>query len=114
MSEYLTAKVESTTNMTPYGYFVQPAYMLTDTFEIVSRYEYINSDGRGVNLGDVIRSAPSSAVNMNTYSGYYIGGNWYIKGNDLKYQLGVLSGKTKNLTSEAKTVGVRSQLQLQF
>jgi phosphate-selective porin len=114
LAEYLTAKVESTINMTPYGYYIQPSYLLTETIEIVGRYQYLNTDGRGVNLSDVVRSAPSSAINMNTFTEYYVGGNWYIKGNDLKYQLGILSGKTKNLTSEAKTVGVRSQLQIQF
>ena len=42
----------------------------------------------------------------------------FSAGNDLKFQLGALSGKTKDTVTgapaEAKTVGVRSQLQIQF
>ena len=55
---------------------------------------------------------------MNKFDEWYIGANWYLRGNDLKFQLGAISGKTKDTVTgapaEAKTVGVRSQMQLQF
>ena len=55
---------------------------------------------------------------MNRSTEWYAGVNLYVKGNDLKYQLGLVSARTKDpLTggsAEAKTAGVRSQLQIQF
>jgi hypothetical protein len=48
----------------------------------------------------------------------YAGANWYLAGNDLKLQLGAVYGKTHGTPagapSEAKAVGVRSQMQVQF
>ena len=55
---------------------------------------------------------------MNKFDEWYAGANFYLRGNDLKFQLGALSGKTTETVTgapaEAKTVGVRSQLQIQF
>ena len=55
---------------------------------------------------------------MNRSEEWYAGFNYYVKSNDLKYQLGFVSAKTKDLVTggpaEAKTAGVRSQLQIQF
>jgi hypothetical protein len=55
---------------------------------------------------------------MNRSSEWYAGFNLYLKGNDLKYQLGLVSAKTNDQVTggaaEAKTTGVRSQLQVQF
>jgi phosphate-selective porin len=68
-------------------------------------------------MGDVFRSAPSGGT-MNKYDEWYAGVNWYLRGNDLKFQLGVQSGKTKETITgapaEAKALGVRSQVQMQF
>jgi len=121
LAEYLTANVQRGASLTkdakPAGWFVQPSFMLADNIEAVVRYQQLDTDGRGVNLGDVIRSAPAGAT-MTKFDEWYVGGNWYIKSNDLKFQLGLISGKTQNtlsnLPDEAKTVGVRSQLQIQF
>jgi len=121
MSEYLMADVElganATTDAKPAGFFIQPSFLVTEKFELAARYAYLDSDGRGVQLGDGIRSAPSGGT-MNKLTEYYFGGNYYIKGNDLKFQLGLVYAKTKDTvtgaTAEADAVGVRSQLQLQF
>ena len=121
LGEYLSAKVErgasATQDAKPAGFFLQPSFLLTETIEAVVRYQRLDTDGRGVNLGDVIRSAPAGAT-MNRFEEWYIGANWYLRGNDLKFQLGALTGKTKDTVTgapaEAKTVGVRSQMQIQF
>lgn len=121
LSEYLTANIERGASLTkdakPSGWFVQPSFMITDTIEAVVRYQQLDTDSRGVNLGDVVRSAPVGAT-MNKFNEWYVGGNWYIKSNDLKFQIGFISGKTQNTPTnsmdEAKTTGLRSQLQLQF
>jgi hypothetical protein len=121
MAEYLTADVEQgAANMTdarPEGFYVQPSLMITSSFEAVVRYAWLNSDHRGVTLSDVVRSAQSGGV-MNTFHEWYAGVNWYIRGNDLKFQLGANYGKTKDTPTgapaEAEVVGLRSQMQLQF
>jgi hypothetical protein len=55
---------------------------------------------------------------MNKAIEWFGGANWYLRGNDLKYQLGVVYGKTKDTVTgapaAAKVLGVRSQMQLQF
>ena len=121
MAEYLTADVErgvsATRDARPAGFYIQPSLLVTDTIEFVVRYQKLDTDGRGVNLGDVVRSAPAGPT-MNKFDEWYLGANWYLRGNDLKFQLGAISGKTKDTVTggpaEAKTVGVRSQMQLQF
>lgn len=118
LAEYLVADVErgrsATTDARPQGLTFQPSLLLSETIEAVVRYSWVDSDGRGVTLSDVVRSAPNGGV-MNRVSTWYAGANWYLRGNDMKYQLGLEYGKsTGNASAEASTVGVRSQLQLQF
>lgn len=121
MAEYLMADVErgvsATRDAKPAGFFIQPSFLVNDTFELVVRYQALDTDGRGVNLGDVVRSAAAGPT-MNKFEEWYGGANWYLRGNDLKLQLGGIYGKTKETTTgapaEAKTVGVRSQMQIQF
>ncbi|HEY4300979.1 MAG TPA: porin [Candidatus Didemnitutus sp.] len=102
---------------TPNGYWIQPAYKITPAFEAVVRYSYVDSDHRGVAISDGIRSAPSGGT-MNTLNEWYVGGNWYIKGNDVKFQLGYIHGESndtvKGATAHAQTDGVRSQMQVNF
>lgn len=121
MAEYLTADVErgvsATRDARPAGWFIQPSFLVTEAFELVVRFQTLDTDGRGVNLGDVVRSAPAGPT-MNKFEEWYGGANWYLRGNDLKLQLGGIYGKTKETVTgapaEAKTVGVRSQMQIQF
>lgn len=121
MGEYLMADVErgasATQDARPAGFFLQPTFMLTETVELVFRYAHLDSDHRGVNLSDAVRSAPGGG-NMNQLTEWYAGGNWYLRGNELKYQLGAVYGKSQDTVTgapaQAKAFGVRSQLQLQF
>lgn len=121
MTEYLTSDIDqgvsAVRDASPSGFFIQPSYYLTDKLEAVVRFSYIDSDGRGVQLGDGIRSAPSGGT-MDKLTEYYVGGNYYLKGQDLKFQLGLVYGKTEDTVTggvaEADTFGLRSQLQLQF
>ncbi|MBL9187712.1 MAG: porin [Opitutaceae bacterium] len=122
MAEYLTADIErgsalANRDAKPAGWFIQPSFLVSDTFELVARYQRLDSDHRGVQLADVVRSAPTGPT-MNKFEEWYAGANWYLRGNDLKFQLGALSGKTTETVTgapaQAKTVGVRSQMQIQF
>jgi Phosphate-selective porin O and P len=104
-------------NADPDGYWIQGAYKFVPEWEGVVRYSYVNSDGRGVALSDGIRSAPSGGT-MNTMDEWYVGGNWYIKGNDVKLQAGYIHGESNNTvkgaTAHAATDGIRSQVQVNF
>lgn len=122
MAEFMTARVEGgrgfgTGAAQPRGFFVQPALMLSSNIEAVVRYQWLDTDGRGVTLPDVIRSAGASPL-MDEFSEWYAGINWYLRGNDLRLQLGGISGETSKTTlgapAKAKTTGIRSQLQMQF
>ena len=121
IAEYLTATVErgfnATTDSSPSGVYFQPSFLLNESIELVARYATVDSDRRGVQLSDVIRSAPSGGT-MNKSEELYFGGNYYLRANDLKLQLGLVSGKTKETITgapaEAKVIGLRSQMQIQF
>jgi hypothetical protein len=100
----------------PTAYSIQPAYRFGD-WEGVVRYTYVDSDGRGVNISDGTRSAPSGGT-MDKMSEWFIGANWYIKSNDVKFQLGYIHAESKDTvtggTAKAESDGVRSQMQVNF
>ncbi len=121
LAEYFAANVERGASLardaSPSGFYLQPGFMLTPKLEAVLRYSWIDSDGRGVDLADAVRSAPSSGV-MDTVGEWYCGGNWYIRHSDLKLSLGVLYAKGRAgmnaIAATARTYGVRSQMQVNF
>ncbi len=104
-------------NANIHGYWIQPSIKLTPQWEAVANYSAINSDGRGVALSDVVRSAPSGGT-MNKADELYLGLNYYIKGNDVKLQAGYVHGESndtvKGAPAKAQTDGLRSQFQVQF
>jgi phosphate-selective porin len=55
---------------------------------------------------------------MDKMSEWFIGGNWYIKSNDVKFQLGYIHSESKDIvtggTAKAQADGVRSQMQVNF
>jgi hypothetical protein len=107
----------ATTSAKPTAYWVQPSYKFTPMLEGVVRYSSVDSDGRGVNISDGTRLAPSGGT-MNKMSEWYFGGTYYIKGNDLKFQIGYIHAESKDTVTgahaEAKADGVRSQMQINF
>jgi phosphate-selective porin len=119
--EYLDSKDQhgatATLDAKPKGYWIQPSYMITKEFEAVVRYSSLDSNGRGVNISDGIKYAPGGGV-MNKMHELYLGGNWYIKGNDVKLQAGYIIGESKDTVTggpaKAKSDGFRSQMQLNF
>ena len=88
MGEYMAAEIErgasATRNASPAGFYLQPSFLITEKWEAVVRYQQLDTDGRGVLLSDVVRSAPGGAT-MNKFSGWYAGANLYLRGNCLLY-----------------------------
>ena len=99
------------------SYSIQPAIKVGDKMEYAVRYTYVDSDGRGVNLSDGIRSAPGGGT-MNTMSEWYFGLTYFFRGNDVKWQVGYILGESDDTVTggfaKAKTSGVRSQMQVNF
>ncbi len=120
-AEYLWADVErgvsATRDAQPSGFWVQPTFKFSEAWEAVFRYSYLDSDGRGVNVSDGVRSAASGGTH-DKLTEMFFGGNWYVKGNDLKFQAGYVYGKSEDTITgapaEAAVHGVRSQVQLNF
>ncbi len=108
--------VSATRSARPSAFWIQPAYRFGDV-EAVARYTYVDSDGRGVNISDGTRSAPSGGT-MNNMSEWYAGLNWYIDGNDVKFQIGYVHSESSDTitgaSAKAKADGLRSQMQLNF
>ncbi len=105
-------------NAHPSGFWIQPSYMLTPALQAVVRYSYLDSDGRGVNVSDGTRSAPSGGT-MDKMSEWFIGGNWLLRGNDLKLQAGYIHAESKDSVTgvggpKATVDGMRSQVQVNF
>ncbi len=108
--------VSNTKNSKSSAYSIQPAYK-HGSLEYVVRYSSVDSDGRGINLSDGIRSAPGGGT-MNNLSEWYFGFTYFFRGNDVKWQLGYLLGESNDTVTggaaKAKTTGVRSQMQVNF
>ena len=110
--------VSATQDARPMGYWIQPSYFLIPkVLEAVVNYSYVDSDGRGVNISDGVRSAPGGGT-MNKLSEWYVGGNWYFRGPDYKLQFGYVHADSKDTviggTASAKSDGLRTQVQVNF
>jgi phosphate-selective porin len=109
--------VSATRDADAKAYWIQPAFKLTPDLEAVVRYSFVDSDHRGVNISDGIRSAPSGGT-MDKMEEWYAGLNWYLNGNDTKFQIGYIHGDSKDKvtggSANATTDGVRSQIQVNF
>jgi hypothetical protein len=118
--EYFGSKndhgVSATQDAKSTAWSIQPAYRVGD-IEGVVRYTSVDSDHRGLTTGDLIRSAPSGGT-MDKLTEWFAGVNFYLRGNDVKWQLGYIHGESKDTVTgaaaKAKTDGVRSQMQLNF
>ena len=83
------------------------------------RYSWLDTDGRGTSMSDGIKNGAGSAK-YNAGQSIYAGLNWYIKGNDLKFQLGY-EWVQMNGANQFNSAGghsdadvVRAQLQVLF
>ncbi|MBI3885591.1 MAG: porin, partial [Opitutae bacterium] len=108
--------VSATRNSSSSAFSIQPAYRVGD-LEYVVRFSSVDSDGRGLTTSDLIRSAPSGGT-MDKLTEWFAGLNYYIRGNDVKWQIGYVHGESKDTVTgtaaKATTDGVRSMMQLNF
>lgn len=117
LAEYLESDVENGVavgeDANPWGGLVEISYRATDQLQLVGRYSYTNSDRRGIKVSDGVRSAPASFTG-NNLTEYYLGLNYYVIGNDLKFQLGYVRGWVEKNGTEEVADGLRSQVAVNF
>lgn len=83
------------------------------------RYSWLDTDGRGIKTSDGIRNASANST-YDAAQSVYIGANWYLSGDAIKFQLGyewaqfngAQSGKTAATIADANAV--RAQVQVLF
>ena len=135
VAEYLVAKVDKGVSATATipakdatvsGFWIQPSCKITGKWEVVARYSHTDTGGRGIRVSDGVRSANAAAsATAKVLHEYYLGANYYIKGNDLKLQFGCIGGQTSGaLPGNGATIigqpnketasGIRAQMQVSF
>ena len=84
------------------------------------RWSWIDTDGRGIKMSDGIRNANANST-YNAGQSVYVGVNWYIVGNDLKFQMGYEWAQLNGVKDGAASVAqhseanaVRAQIQVLF
>ena len=83
-------------NCWPVGVNFMPAYRFDDEWEMVFRYSYLDTNGRGTHISTVLLDGanvpyaydPSISTMFNRLHSYYIGLNWYIMGDSVKLTAG--------------------------
>ncbi len=116
----------------PYGFNLTPSYKITKEWELVGRYTYLFTDGRGVGISDVVPNAVDTATagtanRYNDAQSIYAGVNWNVIGDSVKVLFGyewtefnhrnvpATSQSASALTGpRAEVSGLRARVQLQF
>ena len=99
------------------GAYLQPAWRFGPRLEGVARIGYLDTDGRGVRMADAIPGSPTLPATDRLWDAY-LGGTWYLRGDDLKFQAGLVCARGEDTpagtATTSGTFGVRSQVQMNF
>lgn len=103
-AEYLFAKVTNGrqnasgtvfSDAQPWGVTITPSFKVNDQWELVSRFTYLGTNGRGTNISDILRDAPNLTTSSNSTATFfdnawaaYFGVNWYIVGTSVRLSAG--------------------------
>jgi len=123
----------------PFGFTITPSYKINDNWEVVGRYSYLNTDGRGTAISDVVNNgadapipAGTAAATFNDVQSFYLELNWYpLGGSSVKfahgYEFDQFDNRSIAITSaangsvpygltgpRANVSGVRARLSLAF
>ncbi len=100
-----------------FGGHIQPSWSFSPAFEGVFRIGFLDTDGRGASLRNTIPSSPSTLAADRIFDAY-LGANWYIRGDNVKWQAGLVYARGEDSPAGApltvETFGLRSQLQVNF
>ncbi len=100
-----------------YGFTLMPSFKLSDQFELVVQYAYMDTDGAySIIPGEAIRRSNASVSGCDKGQQFYAGVNWYIVSDDVKLQAGYEAGRFKNpvdgSNGKSNVDGVRVQMQM--
>ena len=100
-----------------WGAYAQPSWAFTPRFTGVGRISYLDTDGRGATLCDVVPGTPTTRPNDRMWEAY-LGGVWSWRGDDLKLSAGLVYARGEDTptggSDGSEATGVRSQLQMRF
>lgn len=121
LAEFLAARDEGSSvsggDALCLGGYLQPSWTFTPALEAVFRIGYLDTDKRGVALKNTLPGA-GSATAVDRIFDTYLGGTWYLRGNDLKLQAGLIYARGEENPAggdrRVETYGARSQLQMNF
>lgn len=122
--EYLAGRLEGARSgghdASPQALRLLGIYKVSPALELVGQASFFDADGGiGADISDTFRRAPENgSARYDEAHALYLGGNWYIRGNDLKLSAGYEWAEyNDNLTGsqgDATVDGVRTRLQLLF
>lgn len=117
----------------PMGFSIMPSIFLTNDLELVLSYSFLDSDGIGVDPSDAtrrvntIKGTNKEKLHWDEYQEFYVGINYFIRGNDLKLSAGYVYAKGEDIfkdgghgmaiqddDNEFTANGFRARLQLLF
>ncbi len=128
------ARPDGAAAVNSYGAVIQGGYFITDTLELVGRWEYLNVSGGAIDVTSVGAAGNASSINAQHFQIYSVGANYYLLKNQLKisadvgyvvgallFQNGLYNGaitgadyrSDENSNATGQTVA-RVQLQLEF
>ncbi|MEX0322869.1 MAG: porin [Puniceicoccaceae bacterium] len=123
LAELIGADLEGAGYMgdaSPIAFTLLPSFKVSDDIEFVARYSQVDADnGIGADISSTFRRAPENgSAKYNDVQAYYLGGNWYIRGNTLKLSAGYEWAKFEDNLSgsqgDADVSGFRTRVQLLF
>lgn len=119
VAEFLYSDNNAGAGFNSWGFYVQPSFAISKQFELVGRVSMLDTDGRGVQVSDVIPGAPNVGGNsFDKVTELYAGMNYYFKSNDVKFSAGLAYSDFKDslvgAATGASTIGLRTQMQVNF
>ncbi len=105
-----------------HGYYIMPSYYLTDRFQAVARYERMrNTEGNviGGAFSHNVYAADVAGISTggNKYQAIYLGGNYYLHGENVKLMAGLELAELRNTTTtnfQSRTHTAMTALRMQF
>ncbi len=117
LAEYIDTDVTTgATKRNPTGYNLTGIFKAAEKLEYVIRYSALDTDGRGVRVGDGLRNINGPSTNFNEMDSIYLGVNYYFVGDNAKVQAGyeMADFETANGATKGNADVFRVQVQILF
>lgn len=119
--EFLWSDNDAGLGSNSWGVTFIPTYDLSKQLQIVGRLSHLDTDGIGTRVSDVVPGAINAGGNpgFETVDEFYLGMNYFFKGNDVKFSAGFFHAVFEDQVGgagnvEATATGLRTQMQINF